>query len=126
MDELEDKYIKFIDTYLSSKSITETCKKLKITRSTAYRYLKEENVKAEIDKRRGELINDTTLYLQDSLQECSKQLMEIIKDQNTSPQVKINAINSIFNNCNKLTETNDILTKIASIEERLAEQEQTE
>ena len=126
MDELEDKYIKFIDTYLSSKSITETCKKLNITRSTAYRYLKEENVKAEIDKRRGELINDTTLYLQDSLQECSRQLMEIIKDPNTTPQVKINAINSIFNNCNKLTETNDILTKIASIEERLAEQEQTE
>ena len=52
--------------------------------------------------------------------------MEIIKDPNTTPQVKINAINSIFNNCNKLTETNDILTKIASIEERLAEQEQTE
>ena len=126
MDELEDKYIKFIDTYLSSKSITETCKKLKITRSTAYRYLKEDKVKAEIDKRRGELINDTTLYLQDSLQECSRQLMEIIKDPNTTPQVKINAINSIFNNCNKLTETNDILTKIASIEERLAEQEQTE
>lgn len=126
MDELEDKYIKFIDTYLSSKSITETCKKLDITRSTAYRYLKEENVKAEIDKRRGELINDTTLYLQDSLQECSKILMDIIKDPKTSPQVKINAINSIFNNCNKLTETNDILTKIASIEERLAEQEQTE
>lgn len=126
MDELEDKYIKFIDTYLSSKNLTETCKKLKITRSTAYRYLREDKVKAEIDKRRGELINDTTLYLQDSLQECSRQLMEIIKDPNTTPQVKINAINSIFNNCNKLTETNDILTKIASIEERLAEQEQTE
>ena len=92
MDELEDKYIKFIDTYLSSKNLTETCKKLKITRSTAYRYLKE----------------------------------DIVKDPKASPQVKINAINSIFSNCNKLTETNDILTKIASIEERLAEQEQTE
>lgn len=126
MDELEDKYIKFIDTYLSSKNLTETCKKLKITRSTAYRYLKEDIVKAEIDKRRGELINDTTLYLQDSLQECSKVLMNIVKDPKASPQVKINAINSIFSNCNKLTETNDILTKIASIEERLAEQEQTE
>ena len=64
MDELEHKYIKFIDTYLSSKNLTETCKKIKITRSTAYRYLKEDIVKAEIDKRRGELINDTTLYLQ--------------------------------------------------------------
>ena len=124
MDELTDKQSKFIDTYLTSKSITETCKKLNMTRATAYKYLKEDKVKAEIDKRRGELISDTTLYLQDSLQECSKMLMDIVKSPNTSPQVKINAINSIFNNCNKLTETNDILTKIADIEQRLAEQEQ--
>ena len=123
-DELNDKQTKFIDTYLNSKSITETCKKLNITRSTAYRYLKEDSVKAEIDKRRSLLINDTTLFLLDSLQECSKQLMEIIKSPNTSPQVKINAINSVFSNCNKLTETNDILIKLADIEERLAEQEQ--
>ena len=124
MVELNDKNSKFIDTYLSSKNMTETCKKLDITRSTAYRYLKEDIVKAEIDKRRGELINDTTLYLQGSLQECSKILMDIIKDPKTSPQVKINAINSIFSNCNKLTETNDILVKIASIEERLTADEQ--
>ena len=95
MDELDDKYIKFIDTYLNSKNLTETCKKLDITRSTAYRYLKEDIVKAEIDKRRSELISDTTLYLQDSLQECSKVLMDIVKDPKASPQVKINAINSI-------------------------------
>ena len=123
MDELEDKYIKFIDTYLNSKSITETCKKLNIARSTAYGYLREDKVKAEIDKRRSEFISDTTLYLQDSLQECSKVLMDIVKDPKVSPQIKINAINSIFSNCNKLTETNDILTKLADIEQRLAEQE---
>ena len=35
MDELTDKHSKFIDTYLNSKSITETCKKLNIARSTA-------------------------------------------------------------------------------------------
>ena len=51
-------------------------------------------------------------------------LMDIIKDPKTSPQVKINAINSIFSNCNKLTETNDILVKIADIEQRLIEQEE--
>lgn len=124
MDELTDKHSKFIDTYLNSKSITETCKKLNIARSTAYGYLKDDRVKAKIDKRRSELISDTTLYLQDSLQECSKVLMDIVKDPKASPQVKINAINSIFSNCNKLTETNDILTKLADIEERLAEQEE--
>lgn len=126
MDKLDDKYIKFIDTYLNSKNLTETCKKIDITRSTAYRYLKEDIVKAEIDKRRSELISDTTLYLQDSLQECSKVLMDIIKDTKASPQVKINAINSIFSNCNKLTETNNILTKLVDIEERLAERENAE
>lgn len=124
MDELDTKHLKFIDTYLNSKNITETCKTLKISRNTAYEYLKDERVKAEIDKRRGELINDTTLYLQNSLQECSKVLMDIIKDPNTAPQIKINAINSIFSNCNKLTETNDIMTKLAEVEQRLAEQEQ--
>lgn len=123
MEDLTEKQLKFIETYISSKNMTETCKKLKISRNTAYSYLKEDKVKTEISKRRGELINDTTLYLQDSLKECSQILMKIIKDDNTSPQVKISAINSIFNNCNKLTETNDILTKLADIEERLAEQE---
>jgi len=124
MDELTDKQKKFIDTYLKSKSITDTCKKLNIARSTAYGYLRDTNVKSELDKRRMELINDTTIYLQGSLQECCKTLMEIIKNDENSPQIKINAINSIFNNCNKLTETNDILTKIAEIEERLNEREE--
>lgn len=121
--DLTDKQIKFIDTYLSSKNMTETCKKLKISRNTAYVYMRDSKVKAELDKRRGDLINDTTLYLQDSLIECSKVLMDIVNSPTASPQVKINAINSIFSNCNKLTETNEIMTKLAEIEQRLAEQE---
>ena len=124
MEELTDKQIKFIDAYLKTKNMTETCKSLNISRNTAYNYLKDDRVKAEISKRRTELIGNTTLFLQDNLKECSSILMDIIRDKNSSPQVKINAINSIFNNCNKLTETNDILTKLADIEERLAEQEQ--
>lgn len=120
---LTNKQNNFIDTYLSSKSITDTCNKLKISRNTAYGYLRNDVVKAEISKRRSDLIADTTLYLQDSLKECSKMLMDIIKSPDTTPQNKINAINSVFNNCNKLTETNDILTKLAEIEEKLAEQE---
>jgi phage terminase small subunit len=122
--ELTDKQLKFIDAYLNSKSITETCKKLKISRNTAYlNYLNDPVIKAEINKRRNELINDTTLFLQDKLIECSKVLMDIIQDKETPATTKIQAINSIFNNCNKLTETNDIITKLAEIEQRLAEQE---
>lgn len=123
--ELTDKQLKFIDAYLNSKSITETCKKLKISRNTAYlNYLNDPVIKAEISKRRSELINDTTLFLQDNLIKCSKILMDIIKDKETPVNIKIQAINSVFNNCNKLTETNDIMTKLTEIEQRLIEQEQ--
>lgn len=122
--ELTDKQVKFIDAYLSSKSITETCKKLNISRSNAYQqYLNDPIIKAEISKRRSELLSDTTLYLQDKLQECSKVLIDIVKDKKTPPQVKVNAINSIFTNFNKLVETNDIMTKLAELENRLADQE---
>lgn len=122
--DLNDKQNKFIDTYLTSKNMTDTCKKLKISRNTAYNYLKEEKIKEEITKRRTELMSDTTLYLQGNLQECSKTLMDIIKDKSTTAQVKINAINSIFNNCNKLIETNDILVRLNDIEEQLKKQEE--
>lgn len=123
--ELTDKQLKFIDAYLNSKSITETCKKLKISRNTAYlNYLNDPVIKAEISKRHSELINDTTLFLQDNLIKCSKILMDIIKDKETPVNIKIQAINSVFNNCNKLTETNDIMTKLTEIEQRLIEQEQ--
>lgn len=124
MENLTDKHLRFIDSYLSNKNMTETCKDLKISRNTAYTYLKDENVKAEITKRRNEVVNETNLFLQDNLKECSKILMEIVKSQNTSPQVKISAINSMFNNWNKITESNEILVKLADIEEKLAEQEQ--
>ena len=123
MSDLTDKEIKFIDAYLSNKNMTETCKALKISRNKAYTYYRDARVKAEIDKRKTALINETTLYLQGNLKECSIMLMDIIKNPNTSPQVRINAINSIFNNCNKLTETSDIMTRLADIEEKLAQQE---
>lgn len=125
MEKLTDKQIKFIDTYLTSKNVAETCKKLKISRNTAYTtYLNNPLITAEINARRSELLNNTTLYLQDNLIECSKQLMEIIRDKETPPTTKIQAINSVFNNCNKLTEQLDILTKLDDIEKRLAETEQ--
>ena len=68
-------------------------------------------------------MSDTTLYLQDKLQECSKVLIDIVKDKKTPPQVKVNEINRIFTNINKIAETNDIMTKLAELENRLADQE---
>ena len=118
---MNDKQIKFIETYLQSKNITETCKTLDISRNTAYTYLQDKDIKAEINQRRNEMLSNATIYLQDQLQACSGVLMDIINEETAPYQVKVNAINSVFNNCNKLTETTDIITRLNDIERRLVE-----
>ena len=120
---LNDKQLKFIDAYFTEQSIDKVCKKLDITRATYYNYFNDDAVRQEINRLRQEQLSKTTNYLQSSLDECSKILMDIIKSEKTTTQVKINAINSVFNHCNKLTEQVDILTKINDLEQRLSKQE---
>lgn len=118
---MNDKHLKFIDVYLNSKSIAETCKELDISRQTAYIYLSQPEVKNEINQRRGEILTNTTTFLQNQLINCSSVLVSIINDDKISAQVKVNAVNSIFNNFNKLLETTDIITRLNEIEKRLNE-----
>jgi hypothetical protein len=121
--DLTDKQLKFIDLYFKLNDIQQICKELNIKRATYYSYLNNELVKAEIDKIRAELLSNTTTFLQSNLKTCSDELMQIITNKETQPQIKISAINSVFNNCSKLTEQIDIITKIDAIEQRLSEQE---
>ena len=123
MQDLTDKQLAFIDAYISESDINKVCKKLNITRPTYYKYLNDDAVRQEINKIRFTSIENTTRFLQDNLSLGSQELVRIIKSEDTPPQTKINAINSLFNNCNKLTEQVDIINKLENIEQRLSEQE---
>ena len=123
MQDLSDKQLAFIDAYLSEQDINKVCKKLNITRPTYYKYLNDDAVKQEISRIRFATIENTARYLQDNLSLCSQELVSIIKSKDTAPQIKINAINSIFNNCSKLTEQVDIINELDRINQRLQEQE---
>ena len=121
--DLTEKQLAFIDAYISEQDINKVCKKLKITRPTYYKYLNDDAVKQEIYKIRLATLENTTRFLQDNLSLCSQELINIIKSKEIAPQIKINAINSVFNNCYKLTEQVDILSKLEDIEQRLADAE---
>lgn len=121
---ISDKQSKFIEAYLSSNSITEAVSKCKISRKTAYNYLDNVDVKEEIQKRKTELMKDTTLFMQNNLKKASQVLMDIINDKETPQSVKVQAINSLFSNCQKLVENTDILERIEELEARADEQEQ--
>lgn len=113
----------FINAYVETSNITEASKKAKISRNTAYVYLKDENVKKSIMQRKTELLQNTSLYLQKNIFSCSQELMKIILSDETPSSVKIQAINSVFNNCKNLTEITDIEARLVDIEERLNEKD---
>lgn len=119
MDNLDDKQLKFINAYFKYNDIKDVCKSLNITRPTYYKYLKDDAIKDAITNQRIEIMQGATKNLQINLSLCSDELIKIIKSDETPPQIKINAINSVFNNCNKLTEQLDIISEIESIKEKL-------
>lgn len=119
MDNLDDKQLKFINAYFKYNYIKDICNNLKITRPTYYKYLKDDAIKNAIANQRIEIMQGATKNLQVNLSLCSDELIKIIKSDETPPQIKINAINSVFNNCNKLTEQLDIISEIESIKEKL-------
>jgi ACT domain-containing protein len=94
----------------------KAAKAAKISRETAYKYLKDSEFKAELDKRRSECLNDTVRFLQGKLTVCSEQLVRIIENEDTADQVKINAINTLFSNFKSMSETVEIIARLEEIE----------
>lgn len=118
MDNLDAKYIKFINAYLKCTDAKSVCKECDITINTYYKYLNDKAVKKEINKQLAQILKDTTRYLQNNLNKCSNELMDIVNNKEIPPQTKINAINSIFNITIKLTEQTDIMDRLSDLEDK--------
>lgn len=118
---MNEKKERFIDVYLESKSMNETIKKLGISSATAYRYLQDAEVKAELRERKIQKLKEVTSIMESKLEDATKELMNIINSDKVQPSIKVQAINSLFSNYQKLVETTDIEVELAEIQEQLKE-----
>lgn len=116
---ITEKQERFIETYLQSKTISETIRKLGISRKTAYTYLDNKEVQTIIRDRKMEILKDTTLYMENNLKQASEQLIQIINDKKTPQSVRVQAINSLFSNYQRLFENIEVETQIDEIKEQL-------
>lgn len=116
---MTQKQTRFLQAMLEESTISKAAAVAGISRETAYKYLKEPEFKAELDKRRSDCLNDTVRYLQGKLALCSEQLMKIIENESTADQVKINAINTVFTNVKTMTETADVIARLEAIEQMI-------
>lgn len=105
---------------LKGKSKTECAKTVGISRNTVYKYLEDEEFMTELQKRKNEMLSEVCMQMESAYSDATKELIKII-NSNYSPQVKINAINSLFLNSKPLIDQVDILTRLQELEQHKKE-----
>jgi len=62
------------------------------------------------------MLNNTVTYLQVKLQEATETIVNIMNNDETAPQIRINAARSVFDYCIKLTEQTEIINRLEALE----------
>ena len=120
------KQIAFLQALLTEPNIAKATETAGISRSTAYRYLNDPEFKKELSKAKAECIGDTIRYLQGRYTRCAQHLIRIIEKPDTADQVRINAINTVFQNCKNLIDSCEIEERMQQIEDMLQGREENE
>ena len=113
---MTQKQTAFLKAMLEESTISKAAENARISRESAHKYLRDPEFKAELERRRGECLNDTVQFLQGKLLLCSEQLVKIIENECTADQVKINAINTVFSNFKSMSETANVIARLEQIE----------
>ncbi len=88
--------------FMTTASIKEVVEKTHISRSKVNQLMKTPEFQERLAEARQEALSQAISYMQGSTMECAQTLMEIVRNEENSPQVRINAIDTIFRNCKVL------------------------
>lgn len=113
---LKPKDEKIMAALLACGSVAEAERISGVSRSTIYKRLSNAEFKAEYDQRRSMVLNEACNTLQSSLTSAVNTIREIIENEETAPQIRLNACGLILQNCLRYVEQIDILSRIEELE----------
>lgn len=108
----------FLLAMLESPTVTKAIQSAGIGKTTAYRYMKEDAFQRELERRRNEAVGEAVSYLQSNLTRCAEVLIDIVNNKRVPPQIRVNAVNSVFTNAKAMTESVDFLLRVVELERR--------
>ncbi len=114
----QEQIISALLTYPTIKAVAEH---LNISSTTIYSYLKDEEFKAKYYKAKGEILQQTTTYLQSRTSEAIKIIDDIAKDDTVNAQVRLSACRTMLEYSLKFTETNELIERISALENSIIE-----
>jgi len=118
-DGVTTKQIQFLGELLRCGNIAEAVSNTGVALSTAYRWMKNDDFREELQKRKSQLLDEVVLQMQVNFSGAVAQLTGIINNADTAPQVKINAIDCLFRNARPLIEDVEILNRLQGLEDAM-------
>ena len=117
------KQIKFMSELFTSSSISEAIRNTKISSRTAYRWMREDDeFRRELQNRKTKALEEVSIQMQVGFSDAVEELLQIIRNNRVSAQVKINAIDCLFRNAKPIMEEVDILNRLQAVEAKIQEE----
>jgi len=117
---LTDRQLKAIPNIVSSPTYTEGCKKAKINKTTLYKWLKEPEFKAELDRQRDEIAAEAFGVLSQSMTKAVETLVGLL--DNKDDRLKRLAAKDVIDFIIRHKEVEDLDKRLAAVEQRLENQ----
>lgn len=102
---------------LNNVTVTAASKATGICEDTIYKYLRDPEFVREYDARRKAMLEDSCHTLQAKMSKAIDELVKIIENEETKPQIRLNAIDMLLRHAYKQTELVDILARLDALEE---------
>lgn len=106
-----------ITAFLMSYKPADIIKDTGISKSKYYRLREDPDFQRILTKRRTQIVKSAVLKMESYLNEDVERLQEIIRKDDTSDQVKVNAINLLMSQLSQWKNTTDILERLEALED---------
>ncbi len=116
---LTERQLKAIPHIVSSPTYTEGCKKARINKTTLYKWLKEPEFKAELDRQRDEVAAEAFGILSQSLTKAVETLVGLL--DNKDDRLKRLTAKDVIDFIIRHKENEDLEERLTEVEKRLAE-----
>ncbi len=116
---LTARQLKAIPKIVTSPTYTEGCKKAKVHRTTFYKWLKESEFKAELDRQRDEIAAEAFGVLSQGLTRAAETLVGLL--DNKDDRLRRLTAKDIIDFIIRHKENEDLDDRLKEVEKRLAE-----
>lgn len=107
---------RIISAFLNNFRMVDVMREAGISKNTAYKYRNDPEFQKVLKERKEAILKAAVNKMQSYLCRDVEILQQIIEDPDTSPQTKVNAIQTIMNQLRDWTTTTDFMKRIEALE----------